>query len=317
LKNNFAEELSAAQIAIINTGNRAVCRAFKYLCAQQAQKVVYVACSPSNLAERLALCVRRGVFTVVLGATPDNVPVTPSSVAVIAPAISLEVPYLQRLLQHAPLTDFSALAFQTYLTPASVLEMLNSRYFETLRLGAFRSNPAEAEPVLRDAEYVWLDLSAVRASDAPATLHPGPNGLYAEEVCQLGHYIGSSSCAKVLFLFGYKRCIGAASHMAQLIAQLLWHVAEAAATRIYEKIEASVVLQSGFREFIVDMGKQEQTLHFVTSLTTRRWWMKIPVAKSDVQWVSCLSTDYDTACRGEVPLRWLWHYQKLNYIKIQ
>jgi formiminoglutamase len=317
LKNNFEEALPAAQIAIINTGNRAVYLALKRLCPQQAQRVAYIACSPSNLAERLALCARSGVFTVVLGATPDNMPATPSSVAVIAPAISLEVPYLQRLLQHAPLTDFSALAFQTYLTPALVLEELNGRYFETLRLGAFRSNPVEAELVLCDAEYVWLDLSAVRASDAPSTSHPGPNGLYAEEVCQLGHYIGSSNCAKMLFLFGYKRHIGAASRTAQLIAQLLWHVAEAAASRIYEKIEAGAVLQSGFKEFIVDMDEQEQTLHFVNSLATRRWWMKEPVAKSDAQWVSCLPIDYDTACRGEIPLRWLWHYQKLNYIKMQ
>jgi formiminoglutamase len=317
LRNNFEKALPAAQIAIINTGNRAVYRAFKRLYPQQAQMVAYIACSPSNLAERLALCVRSGVFTVVLGAAPDNIPAVPSPVAVIAPAISLEVPYLQRLLQYAPLTDFSALAFQTYLTPAPVLETLNSRYFETLRLGAFRSNPAEAEPVLRDAEYVWLDLSAVRASDAPSTSHPGPNGLYAEEVCQLGHYIGSSNSAKALFLFGYKRYISTASRTAQLIAQLLWHVAEAAANRIYEKIEADIAARSEFREFIVDMGKQEQTLHFVNSLTTRRWWMKVPVAKSGAQWVSCLSIDYDTACRGEIPLRWLWHYQKLNYIKIQ
>jgi hypothetical protein len=315
LKNSFEEALPAAQIAIINAGNRAVYQSFKRLCPQQAHTVAYTACSSSNLAERLALCARSEVFTVVLGATPDNMPAVPSSVAVITPAISLEITYLQCLLQHAPLTDFSALAFQTCLTPALVLEELNGRYFETLRLGAFRSNPAEAEPVLRDAEYVWLDLSAVRASDAPSTSHPGPNGLYAEEVCQLGHYIGSSNCAKVLFLFGYKRYIGAGSRTAQLVAQLLWHVAEAAASRIYEKIEEGAN-RSGFKEFIVNMGKQEQTLYFVNSLTTRRWWMKVPVAKSAAQWISCLSTDYETACCGDVPLRWLWYYQKLNYIKM-
>jgi hypothetical protein len=220
---------------------------------------------------------------------------------------------LQQLLQHTQWTNFAALAFQSYLTPAPLLEELNNRYFETLRLGAFRSNPADAEPVLRDAEYVWFDLSAVRASDAPATLRSGPNGLYAEEACQLGHYIGSSSCAKVLFLFGYKPYIWASSRTAQVAGQLLWHVAEAAAGRIVENIEDGVAGRSEFKEIIVDMGKQGQALHFIHSLTTRRWWMKVPVAKTAAQWIACLPTDYDTACQGEIPLRWLWYYQKLNY----
>jgi hypothetical protein len=284
----------------------------------------------------LELCARNKVFAVVLGAASDNIRTTPSSVAVITPAVSLETPYLHRLLQpatttpctpapfdntpylqhllqHTLLTNFAALAFQTYLTPAPLLEELNNRYFETLRLGAFRNNPSDAEPVLRDAEYVWFDLSAVRASDAPATLRPGPNGLYAEEACRLGQYIGSSGRTKVLFLFGYKPYIWTSSRTAQLVGQLLWHVAEAAAGRIHEHIENSIAGRPEFKEIIVDMGKQGQALHFANSLTTRRWWMKVPVAKDAAQWIACLPADYDTACHGEIPLRWLWYYQKLNY----
>ena len=313
MRNNFAKALSTAQLAVINTGSRAVYRAFERLCAHRVQAIAYTSCRPSNLAEVLALCIRSEVFTVVLGVAPDNIFTTPSSVAVITPSVSSEAPYLRHLLQHAPLTAFSALAFQSYLTPASVLDALNDRYFETLRLGALRDNPAAAEPILRDAEYMWFDLSAVRASDAPATLHPGPNGLYAEEACQLGHYIGLSNYAKALFLFGYKSCRCASSRTAQLVGQLLWHVAEAAASRIYEKIEAGVASRPEFKEIIVDMGQQGQALHFINSMTTQRWWMKVPMAKDLEQWISCLSSDYNTACRGEIPLRWLWYYQKLNY----
>ncbi|MDR0692059.1 MAG: hypothetical protein LBF69_03365 [Prevotellaceae bacterium] len=335
MKNNFAKALSTAQLAIINTGNRAVYRAFKRLHTHQVQDVAYTSCSLLNLEKVLALCVRSEVFAIVLGTAPVRLFAIPSSVAVIAPFVSFEMLYSHRLLQPSPmepstplpfepplfekplphiaLTDFSALAFQTYLTPATVLRELDNRYCETLRLGAFRNNPEAAEPVLRDADYVWFDLSAVRASDAPSTVHPGPNGLYAEEACQLGHYIGLSNRAKVLFLFGYKSHLCASSRTAQLAGQLLWHVAEAAATRIYEKIETGVAGRPEFKEIIVDMGQQGQALHFVNSLTTRRWWMKVPVARASAQWISCLSTDYDTACRGEIPLRWLWYYQKLNY----
>jgi hypothetical protein len=137
--------------------------------------------------------------------------------------------------------------------------------------------------------------------------------LYAEEACQLGHYIGFSNTAKALFLFGYKSCIRASSRTAQLASQLLWHVAEAAAGRMYEEVNSGVVGRPGFKEIIVDMGKQGQSLHFINSLTTQRWWMKVPVAQAAARWISCLPADYHTACRREVPLRWLWHYQKMNY----
>lgn len=306
MKNNFVEALSTARVAVINTGSRAAYRAFGRLCNHRAQAVAYTACRRSDLADVLALCVRSGVFTIVLGAKPARLPAPPSSVAVIAPSVTLET-------LDTALTDFSALAFQTYLTPAPVLDMLNDRYFETLRLGAFRDRPAAAEPLLRDAEYVWFDLSAVRASDAPAASHPGPNGLYAEEACLLGHYIGVSNRAKALFLFGYKRCLCASSRTAQLAGQLLWHVAEAAAGRIHEEIGTGIAGRPELKEIVVDMGQQGQALHFINSVTTLRWWVKVPVAKDAAQWVACLPADYDTACRGEIPLRWLWHYQKLNY----
>jgi hypothetical protein len=313
LADNFIKDLSGARMAVINTGRRAVWRAFKQLHAYRTQGIAYTACGLPDIADVLELCARHKVFAVVLGAASDNILPTLSSVAVITPAVSRETSYLQHLLQHPLLTNFAALAFQTYLTPAPVLEELNDRYFETLRLGAFRNNPADAEPVLRDAEYVWFDLSAVRASDAPATLRPGPNGLYSEEACQLGYYVGSSGRTKALFLFGYKPYIWTSSRTAQLVGQLLWHVAEAAAGRIYENIESGIAGRPEFKEIIVDMGKQGQNLHFANSLTTRRWWMKVPVTKDIAQWIACLPTDYDTACRGEIPLRWLWYYQKLNY----
>ncbi|MDR3184172.1 MAG: hypothetical protein LBT49_02040 [Prevotellaceae bacterium] len=313
MAHHFAQALSTAQLAIIDTGSRAVWRAFKRLCTHRAQTIAYASCRPSSLPEMLDMCAGRGVFAVVLGAAPGNILTVPAPVAVIAPSVSFEIPYMRKLLQNTALTGFSALALQAYLTPAPMMEALNNRYFETLRLGAFRRDPEAAEPLLRDAEYVWFDLSAVRASDAPSTAHPGPNGLYAEEACQLGHYIGVSNRARALFLFGYKSCLWASARMAQLAAQLLWHVAEGAAGRVYENVEPGVAGRPEFKEIVVDMGKQGQALHFLNSLTTGRWWMKIPVAKTAAQWISCLPSDYDTACRGEIPLRWLWHYQKLNY----
>jgi hypothetical protein len=313
LKDNFEAALTTAQIAVIDTGNRAIYRAFEKLHTHHQASIAYVQCRASKLSQTLEQCTRSGVFAVVLDTKPRYIPASPLSAAVIAPAVSPDRPYLRQLLQRTSLTGFSALAFQTYLTPASALEELHNRYFETLRLGAFRDNPAAAEPLLRHAEYVWFDLSALRATDAPRIPQAGPNGLYAEEACQLAHYIGLSDRAKALFLFGYRPCRCAGSRTVQFISQLLWHITDASAARIDEKIDENVAISPEFKEIRVDMGVKGQELYFINSLTTQRWWIKVPSVKGAPQWIPCLSADYQTACRGEVPLRWLWHYQKLNY----
>ncbi|MDR3235800.1 MAG: hypothetical protein LBT48_03630 [Prevotellaceae bacterium] len=309
MRKQIDTELSGAQIAIVSVNGRAAYRAFEKLYPHQSKRVVFIPCRLSQLGELLAKCAANGVFAVVLDAKPRFVPVAPTAAVAIAPSVSLRLPYLHKLLQQNSLTSFSALTFQTYLTPAHDLDELRNRYFETLRLGQFRENPVAVEPLLRDADYVWFDLNAVRASDAPQSNEP--NGLYAEEACRLAYYIGVSNQTKALFLFGYRPCMCACSRTAKFIGQFLWHLSEASAVKVNEKIVEDNL--SEYKEIIVDMGVSGQEMYFIQSLATQRWWMKVCGLKGVKQWIPCLSADYETACRGEVPLRWLWYYQKNNY----
>jgi hypothetical protein len=42
--------------------------------------------------------------------------------------------------------------------------------------------------LLRDADLVSFDISAVKQSEAPASRFASPNGLAAEDACQLARY---------------------------------------------------------------------------------------------------------------------------------
>ena len=70
-----------------------------------------------------------------------------------------------------------------------------------IRLGTLRSNLVVAEPFLRDAHLVSMDISAVKQSEAPGTRFSSPNGLLAEEACQLARYAGLSEQVSCFGIF--------------------------------------------------------------------------------------------------------------------
>jgi len=308
---NFTQILPQAQLAVINAGSGAVYNAFKKLHPHSEYNIAYLKCSAKKVPEALSLCEKENVFALVLGVAETSLPRQPFSAAVITPAIDLSRTYLQKIFSDQSLGYCAALGFQTYLSPPADIDALKARYFESLRLGALREDISLAEPLLRDADYVWFDLTTIRASDAPQRKLLKPNGLYAEEACQLVHYIALSNRTKVLFIHGFSRlpCLnGITTH---LLSQLIWHLAEGLSGKIKEEL-LNISEKAAFKEIMVDMGVNGQELYFLYSEATQRWWIKVPYNKTDTRWISCGHSDYQVACQGKVPVRWLWHYQKLN-----
>ncbi len=307
----FASALPTAGLALIDTGHKSVYKAFSGLYLHHSAPVAYVRCKAAEVAAALALCEQHRVFALVLGLPETVVSSASFSAAVISPAVKADTYPFKDVLNHPALRHFTALAHQSYLTPPGDLELLKARYFECLRLGSLREDMTLSEPLLRDADYVWFDLNAIRVADAPQTRSQEPNGLYAEEACRLLHYVALSNKTKVLFIYGYNS-LSAKSITARLLAQLVWHVAEGLAVRVKEELSAAPGNPT-FKEIMVDMGVRGQELYFMHSTITQRWWFKIVDNKEHESWIPCSPADYQTACRGEVPLRWLWYYQKLNY----
>jgi arginase family enzyme len=62
----------------------------------------------------------------------------------------------------------------------------------------------ETEPILRSSHLMMFDLNSLRLSDAPGTSNKSPNGLYAEEACQIIRYAGLSNRISSGLLSGWK-----------------------------------------------------------------------------------------------------------------
>lgn len=210
----------------------------------------------------------------------------------------------------SPIFDFSLVAYQKYLVSPPQINLLRKRHHEVIRLGLVQSNIRETEPVFRNSDMVSIDLCAVRSSDACGSGYPTPNGLYAEEMCQLARYAGFSDRATCMGLFGLVPENDNREQSAILSAQILWHFIEGFSQR---KHEMPVADNSSFQKFIVNTGTPNADIIFYRSDISDSWWMEVSGNnQSEVLIVPCSQNDYIQATKQEVPERWLRYIYKLS-----
>src|SRR5690606_20586246 len=77
--------------------------------------------------------------------------------------------YLNHIILHQPdyLFNLSNLAYQTYLVSKESINMYDKLFFSTMRIGMMAGKLDQAEPLIRAADMVSFDVSAIRASEAP------------------------------------------------------------------------------------------------------------------------------------------------------
>jgi hypothetical protein len=259
----------------------------------------------------------KNIFTVIIGSSVDVLPVclealsdkNSVSASLVSPAV-VGSGFTDSLInsKYRNLFDFNFLAYQTYLSDPETLNKLSSCYFETLRLGKFRENNRIYEPALRDSDIFSLDMASVRKSEIADSLYSGLNGLYSEEVCQIARYAGISDNLKIASIFCHDK-IEKKGQKSALIAQIIWHIVDGIANRAGEITLNNV---NGIKKFLINFEQPAEQLVFYYSEITSRWWMEIRVNFEKKPFIiSCTEDDYKTACRKEIPLRWLWYQQKL------
>ncbi|MCL1973772.1 MAG: hypothetical protein FWG54_03020 [Bacteroidetes bacterium] len=222
-----------------------------------------------------------------------------------------ETPLSQHLINHPQIKHVSWIGYQTCLSSHTLLLQLHERFFSSLRLGTYRDDFKAAEPLIRPATHHFVDLRAMRYSDAPEIVDNGPNGLYAEEICQLIRYVGVSSLPQACFIYGYPPKIKPSQIITRLLAQILWHLFESLAT--HQNEDPYRPRQKGlFSDREVYMGDPYQVVHFLCSEHTKRLWFNILSTDGIRHYIPCTQDEYLTALKGELPLNWLHHYQKLN-----
>jgi arginase family enzyme len=226
--------------------------------------------------------------------------------------------YLDKIILHQPcyLFNYSNIGYQTYLVDQNTLNLLQKLFFDSYRLGSVRQNLEEIEPVLRNADMMSVDISAIRHADAPATAWSSPNGFYGEEVCQMMRYAGLSEKLSSIGIYEYNPEFDKRGQTAYLIAQLIWCFIEGYYSR---KSDIPSPDSNYHVKYRVSLQENKYELVFYKSTKTDRWWMDVPYPdqspKSKYErhhLVPCSYSDYQLACKEEMPDKWWQTYQKLT-----
>ncbi|MEA3495662.1 MAG: formimidoylglutamase [Bacteroidota bacterium] len=223
--------------------------------------------------------------------------------------------YLYKILLKDPsyLFNISYLAFQTQLTDSEVIKLMEEHHFDLHRLGTIRDNINDIEPIIRTADLLSFDISAIRQSDAPGNNHPSPNGLFAEEACKILRYAGLSDNISSIGIFEYNPEFDNNNQTSRLIAQMIWYFVDGYLQR---DNEINVKNNENFIKYITSDNNNSYQIIFYKSKKTNRWWMEIPGDKAknyeDKQIIPCSYKDYIEATQGEIPERWLKALQKMD-----
>ncbi len=225
--------------------------------------------------------------------------------------------FMNKIILHQPnvLFNYSNLGFQSYFESQSNIDLMSKLHFDMHRLGQIgKELLKETEPTMRNADLVSFDISAVRASDAPACKANSPNGLYAEEYCQLAWYAGLSDKVSSIGFFEYNPTLDIQERTAGLQAQAVWYFIKGFYNR---KNEEPSINTDDFLKFRVIVEEDAHEIVFYKSTKSNRWWMNVPYPEegehkyASQNLVPCSYEDYKRACNEDIPDRWWKTFQKL------
>ena len=220
--------------------------------------------------------------------------------------------YLSKIVMDQPcnLFNFSNIGYQTYFNPQVEIDLLTSLFFESYRLGEVHNDIQLVEPVLRDADIVSIDLSAVRFADAPANRNATPNGLTGAELCAIARYSGISDKVSSFGLYEYNAQSDNQNITAQLLAQAIWYFVEGVNYRAHDY---PFGLKENYQKFIVPIDSE--VLNFHKSNKSGRWWMEIDLSSNNKfkrhALIPCTYQDYVDATNQHIPERWIRTLKKL------
>jgi arginase family enzyme len=214
------------------------------------------------------------------------------------------------------LYHFANLGYQSYFVTEADRKTIKSLNFEAFRLGDLKADLSLAEPVLRDADLVSLDVSSVRHADAPGSWNASPPGFSAEEICRLARYAGISNRVTSLSICEVNPLKDLNEQTSHLAAMMIWYFIEGFYHRKYDHPNEDKTNVTAYRVQMKGMVVKE--IIFYKSNSSDRWWMEVPYpATSEInlfkrQIVACTPQDFATAEMNEIPDKWMLTYYKLK-----
>ena len=192
--------------------------------------------------------------------------------------------YLNKMVLQQPnfLLNYANIGYQCYMNSPESIKLMEDLFFETYRVGTMRVNIEEVEPIVRNADMVSLDISAVRRPDAPGEYDPTLD------------YNNQTS---------------------QLIGHIIWYFVEG---YLHRQQDNQFKNRQNYRQYSIAVSGALDEMVFYCSRKTERWWVEVPIISKNKDLVQkyylpCSKRDYKLACDDKVSDRWWKAYNKLNH----
>lgn len=257
------------------------------------------------------------IIPVLLGRTPESALTQYKAHRMVQSALNLavidelipyntgseEISWLDYILDNSrsKLFHLSLLGSQTHFLPPDTVHNLTERHHKVMRLGNVKADLQKTEPVLRNADTLVVNLSALKASDAPAQINPSPSGLSSEEICRLCRYAGMSEKLDSVGFYGYDSKTDTNGLTAKTLAQMIWYFLDGFHNRRNDYPSST----DNMSEYVTNVQGYDQQITFWRSNKTGRWWLQVPMrTKKNLQrhrLIPCTYEDYISAANGELP----------------
>jgi len=223
--------------------------------------------------------------------------------------------FINHLLTFQPsfLFNFSILGCQQYYISEEQLNLFDELYFDYLRLGELNNNIKLAEPYLRNSDIISLDMSSIRRAEFSGANENGPNGFFANEICQIAKYAGISDKLSSFGAYNFSKILD--DHEVELAAQIFYFIIDGFCHR---KKDYPIGTKKNHVKYAVFHEELNHNLVFHKSPKSQRWWLEVPYPPlKDFKFerhnlVPCNYEDYLTAQKGLIPDLWWKTYRKLN-----
>tara|TARA_R100000935_G_scaffold58757_1_gene97565 strand:- start:1639 stop:2802 length:1164 start_codon:yes stop_codon:yes gene_type:complete len=215
--------------------------------------------------------------------------------------------YVGKIIVDEPynLFNYSVVGYQSFFNPPGEIGLMNKLYFDAYRLGEITANVSIVEPVLRDADIVSIDSTAIKGSELSYKNSASPNGFDSREICAIARYAGISNRVSSFGIYELKDFKGIKSG-AMLIAQVLWYFVEGVNFRVLDEDFTDERYYSTYK-----VPVEDEVLVFKKSHKTGRWWIEIPfISEVDTKLkkhtlLPCTYDEYVGATNQEIPERWM------------
>jgi arginase family enzyme len=217
--------------------------------------------------------------------------------------------YMSKIITDKPnnLFNFSNIGYQSYFNAQEEIDLMERLFFDAYRLGELINDIKLAEPILRNAHMVSMDVRSIKASEMGYSDNFSPNGFTGREICAIARYAGISDTVCVFGLYEMDNT----AQSNQLMAQIIWYFIEGTNFRVMESPRSN---SKYFTKYTVPT-ETEQLIYYKSHFTDR-WWVEVPsilplnTKTETTSLLPCTEKDYLDACDQNIPERWFKAYKK-------